>query len=142
MILLITNLLSGYVCMYAWYIYQCYGFFQWLGIDGPRSIFFFGNVCSFVRSKRVLLFIRNRTHEFGRVYGCFEDHAPIIVLSDSDLFDEIFVKHFSKFHSRRQFPLEDGSMRQGIRLFSATARNVRFALVSSHQHASQPTPAR
>lgn len=97
MILLIINLLSGYVCMYAWYIYRCYGFFQWLGIDGPRSIFFFGNVWSFVRSKRVSLSIRNWTHEFGRVYGCSEGHAPIIVISDSDLLDEISVNIFLHF---------------------------------------------
>ncbi|CAF0828039.1 unnamed protein product [Adineta steineri] len=65
--------------------------------------------------------IHNWTKQFGRIYGYFEGHTPILVVSDSKIINEIFTKkNFLKFHSRRQFPLEDRRTGTGVHLFSAT----------------------
>lgn len=116
-------LLTLFICLliiYLLHIRRCYLFFEQLGIAGPRPAFFIGNVGDFVRTKRVSLSIRNWSGQYGRVYGYFEGHTPVLVISDPDILDEIFNKNFSKFHSRRQFPLEDRRKTHEHHLFSAT----------------------
>ncbi len=44
----------------------------------------------------------------------------VLVVSDPDILHNVFIKYFSKFHSRRQFPLEDRRTTKGVHLFSAT----------------------
>jgi cytochrome P450 len=106
--------------IYLIHVHRSYAFFQQMGIDGPRPTFFIGNISDFARTKRISLSIHQWTNQFGRIYGYFEGHTPVLVISDPDILDQIFRKLFSKFHSRRQFPLEDRSTRHGIHLFSAT----------------------
>lgn len=118
--ILFLILFTCLLIIYLVHIQRCYTFFEKLGIDGPRPKFFFGNVGDFVRTKRISMSIRNWTEQFGRIYGYFEGHTPVLVISDPDILDEIFNKHFSKFHSRRQFPLEDRRASKGVHLFSAT----------------------
>jgi hypothetical protein len=116
-------LLSIFVCLLAIYlihIYRCYSFFKQRGISGPQPTFLLGNLADFVRTKRISISIQNWTKQFGRIYGYFEGHTPVLVVSDPDILHEIFIKHFSKFHSRRQFPLEDRRTTKGVHLFSAT----------------------
>jgi cytochrome P450 len=96
-----------------------------MGIDGPCPTFFLGNVADFVRTQRISISIQNWTKQFGRIYGYFEGHTPVLVISDPDILDKIFLKSFSKFHSRRQFPLEERSTRIGFHLFSATGNEWR-----------------
>ncbi|CAF0857049.1 unnamed protein product [Adineta ricciae] len=105
---------------YVAHMRHCYKFFERLGIDGPRPTFFLGNVADFAVTKRISISIQNWTKQFGRIYGYFEGHTPVLVVSDPDILENIFLKHFSKFHSRRQFPLEDRSTSRGVHLFSAT----------------------
>lgn len=106
--------------VYLIHVYRSYLFFKKLGINGPRPTFFLGNVLDFARTKRISVSIHNWTQEYGRIYGYFEGHTPVLVLSDPNISEHIFLKYFSKFHSRRQFPLEDRSTERGIHLFSAT----------------------
>ncbi|UJR08418.1 hypothetical protein I4U23_012688 [Adineta vaga] len=123
--LLTLCLVSIIVMIYLVHIYRCYFFFKRLGIDGPPPTFFLGNVADFAMTKRISISIQNWTKQFGRIYGYFEGHTPVLVVSDPDILDKIFLKHFSKFHSRRQFPLEDRSTRNGVHLFSATGNEWR-----------------
>ncbi|CAF3498895.1 unnamed protein product [Rotaria socialis] len=124
--MIITLLLIATVlAIYLMHIYRSYSFFKNLGIDGPIPTFFLGNVQDFASTKRISISIRNWTQQFGRIYGYFEGHTPVLVVSDPDILDQIFRKHFSKFHSRRQFPLEDRSPRIGVHLFSATGEEWR-----------------
>jgi cytochrome P450 len=117
---ILLALLLLLLVIYLVHIYWCYSFFKRLGIDGPRPTFFLGNVADFARTKRISISIRNWTNQFGRIYGYFEGHTPVLVISDPNILDSIFLKYFSKFHSRRQFPLEDRSTVKGVHLFSAT----------------------
>ena len=118
-ILLLLIFLSLLV-VYLLHIRRCYDFFKQLGINGPSPTFLLGNLADFARTKRISVTIQNWTRQFGRVYGYFEGHTPILVVSDPDILNNIFIKHFSKFHSRRQFPLEDRRTTKGVHLFSAT----------------------
>ncbi|CAF1214313.1 unnamed protein product [Rotaria magnacalcarata] len=113
-------LIAIVLAIYLIHIYRSYSFFKNLGIDGPTPTFFLGNVQDFAATKRISISIRNWTQQFGRIYGYFEGHTPVLVVSDPHLLHQIFREHFSKFHSRRQFPLEDRSARIGVHLFSAT----------------------
>ncbi|CAF4625554.1 unnamed protein product [Rotaria sp. Silwood1] len=115
-LILITIILA----LYLVYIYQCYSFFKCRGIGGPHPRFFLGNVEDFARTKRISISIQNWTKQFGRIYGYFEGHTPVLVVSEPDILDKIFRTCFSKFHSRRQFPLEERSTTKGVHLFSAT----------------------
>ena len=124
--MLITLILIAIIlAIYSIHVYRCYSFFKRLKIDGPRPTFFLGNVADFARTQRISKSIHNWTQQFGRIYGYFEGHTPILVISDPDILNEVFRKNFSKFHSRRQFPLEDRSTRKGIHLFSATGSEWR-----------------
>jgi cytochrome P450 len=106
--------------IYLVHIHRCYSFFKQLGINGPQPTFLLGNLADFVRTKRISISIQNWTTQFGRIYGYFEGHTPVLVVSDPDILHNIFIKNFSKFHSRRQFPLEDRRTTKGVHLFSAT----------------------
>jgi cytochrome P450 family 3 subfamily A len=119
--ILLLIILTIYLIRVSW----CYTFFKRLGISGPHPTFFLGNVTDFARTQRISVSIQNWTKQFGRIYGYFEGHTPVLVISDPDILDKIFLKFFSKFHSRRQFPLEDRSTTKGVHLFSATGNEWR-----------------
>jgi len=118
--ILLVSIFLSLLAIYLLHIKQCYSFFKKLGINGPQPTFLLGNLADFVRTKRVSISIQNWTSQFGRIYGYLEGHTPVLVVSDPDLLHNIFIKHFSKFHSRRQFPLEDRRTTKGVHLFSAT----------------------
>ena len=42
------------------------------------------------------------TKKYGSIYGLFEGTRPLYVLSDIKLIEEVFVKQFYRFHSRRK----------------------------------------
>jgi cytochrome P450 len=48
------------------------------------------------------------TKEFGSVYGYFEGHQPILVTSDLEIINEVFVKQYITNFAARKLP-------QGIR---------------------------
>lgn len=118
-------LLAFVFSLYLLHVHRCYSFFRVQGIDGPRPRFFIGNLDDFTRTKRISISIHNWTRQFGRIFGYFEGHTPVLVVSHPDVLEEIFIKNFSKFHSRRQFPLEDRSTKKGVHLFSATGDHWR-----------------
>ena len=41
------------------------------------------------------------TEKYGHVWGFMEGIRPTIVLSDVEMMKEIYIKEFSKFHSRK-----------------------------------------
>lgn len=95
------------IVVYFWTIRKNYDFFKRLNIDGPRPVFFFGNFLDLAKTKRMSISIKQWTEKYGRIFGFFEGHTPIIVVSDPDILQDIFIKNFSIFHSRRPLPLEN-----------------------------------
>jgi len=109
--LLLTSILIAIllvvIAAYLWQIRKIYNFFKQLNIPGPSSTFFFGNILDFAKSRRPTLTIQKWTEKYGRIFGYFEGHTPILVISDPEILQDVFIKSFSNFHSRRPFPLKD-----------------------------------
>lgn len=40
------------------------------------------------------------TQKYGKVYGFYEGHLPILVTSDVDVIQEVFIKQFTNFSPR------------------------------------------
>jgi len=109
--LFLTGILISIVVVlivaYLWSIRKSYDFFKRLNIDGPPPVFFFGNFLDIAKTKRMSISIKQWTEKYGRIFGFFEGHTPILVISDPDILQDIFIKNFSIFHSRRALPLEN-----------------------------------
>ena len=45
--------------------------------------------------------LREWTKQFGKTYGIYEGHLPILVTSDVDIIQEVFIKQFSSFIARK-----------------------------------------
>ena len=103
----LLTLLLILIVTYLWHIRKAYDFFIKLNIPGPPPTLFFGNFLDIIRSKRLSLKIHEWTKKYGRIYGYYEGHTPILVVSDPDVLQDVFIKSFSNFHSRRLFPLAD-----------------------------------
>ena len=121
--LLLTGILIAIIAVlvtvYLWYIRQSYDFFKRLNIPGPSPSLFLGNFLEIVKVKRLSVAIHRWTEQYGRIYGYFEGHTPMLVISDPDVLQDVFIKSFSNFHSRRLFPLEERDIQQ-VHVFSAT----------------------
>jgi cytochrome P450 len=114
----LISILLIIIVAYLWHIRKIYSFFERLNIPGPSPKLFFGNFIDIVKTKRVSIAINQWTEKYGRIYGYFEGHTPILVISDPDLLQDIFIKSFSNFHSRRGLPLEDLHAK-AVHIFSA-----------------------
>ncbi|CAF0951063.1 unnamed protein product [Adineta ricciae] len=103
----LLTLLLIVIVAYLWHIRKAYDFFIKLNIPGPPPTLLFGNFLDIIRSKRLSLSIHEWTKKYGRIYGYYEGHTPVLVVSDPDVLQDVFIKSFSNFHSRRLFPLAD-----------------------------------
>jgi hypothetical protein len=41
------------------------------------------------------------TKKYGKTYGIFEGHLPIMVTSDLDIIQEVFIKQSTNFSARK-----------------------------------------
>ncbi|CAF1516225.1 unnamed protein product [Rotaria sp. Silwood1] len=119
---MLTGILVGIlfilIVSYGWHVHRAYSFFTRLNIPGPPPRFFFGNLLEILETKRLSLKIQEWTKKYGRIFGYFEGHTPILVVSDPDILQDIFIKSFSSFPSRRDFPFEDPQAKN-VHLFTA-----------------------
>jgi thromboxane-A synthase len=117
---ILLSLLIVVIAAYLWHIRSAYEFFTKLNIPGPPPVLFFGNFLDVFKSRRLSLNIKQWTEKYGRIFGYFEGHTPILVVSDPDVLQDVFIKSFSNFHSRRLFPLADQNTKR-VNLFFASA---------------------
>jgi hypothetical protein len=45
--------------------------------------------------------LKKWTEIYGKTYGYFEGHLPVMVTSDLDIIEEICVKQYSNFSARK-----------------------------------------
>ncbi|CAF3064566.1 unnamed protein product [Rotaria sp. Silwood2] len=120
---ILVALLLILIISYGWRIHRAYSFFTHLGIPGPPPRFVFGNFLDILKSKRFSLLLQQWTEKYGRIFGYFEGHTPILVIADPDILQDVFIKSFFKFHSRRDYSFDDPKSKN-IHLFTAT--NLRW----------------
>ncbi len=98
--------------IYLHKVYKTYGIFQEMGLSGPVPWFFFGNMIElFSHSRHSSACLADWTKKYGKIYGYFIGHTPIICTSDPDFLQEVFITKFSHFHSRRPLPLQQQNLR-------------------------------
>lgn len=78
-----------------------YSYFQQREIPSPPYRFFFGHYKTIWSVPLLTHQFRAWTRQFGSIYGLFEGTRPLYVVSDVEFLQEVFIKQFSSFHSRR-----------------------------------------
>ncbi len=71
-----------------------------MNIETPEYKFFWGNTEELF-AKQYSNCLREWTKKYGKLYGYYEGHLPILVTSDVDMVNEIFVKQFNHFSARK-----------------------------------------
>jgi cytochrome P450 family 13 len=99
-----VSLFTCVVCLiaaYIWVIHSSYDYFKRHGIPGPPHRFFFGHFKDLWAASSFSKQIQTWTKQYGSIYGLFEGTRPMYVVSDVDFLQEVYIKQFSSFHSRR-----------------------------------------
>jgi hypothetical protein len=86
---ILIRILLVVIVAYLWHIRRIYIFFNRLNIPGPPPIFFFGNLADLAKTKRLIISIKQWTEKYGRIFGYFEGHTPILVVSDPDILQDL-----------------------------------------------------
>lgn len=93
--------LTTVISAYLWTLNSRYSHFKDRGIPTPPYQFFFGHYKAIWSTPLITHQLQKWTRELGSVYGLFEGTRPVYVVSDVEFLQEIFIKQFSSFHSRR-----------------------------------------
>ncbi len=134
---ILAVLLATFVCLlisYVWILKSRYDYFVRRNIPGPPPRFFFGHYLTLWNIPSYCNQIQEWTRQFGSIYGLFEGTRPMYVVSDIDFLQEVFIKQFSTFHSRRTNFLSNLSKSKGAHLFNAHASQWR-----RQRHVINPT---
>jgi hypothetical protein len=98
--------------IYLHKINKTYRIFKQMGLSGPTPRFFFGNSIELFNHKQhSAACLAEWTKQYGKIYGYFIGHTPVICVSDPHILQEIFVTKFSHFISRRPLPLQQHDLR-------------------------------
>nr|UOU03262.1 cytochrome P450 3045C9 [Brachionus rubens] len=100
-----------------WYSYR---FFKSRGLTGPEHEFFYGNFRELIKNKNYSEVVREWTKKYGKTYGYFEGHLPVIVTSDLELIQEVFIKQSTIFSARKKSPLNRRDDDPNANLFLST----------------------
>nr|QVK45581.1 cytochrome P450 [Brachionus paranguensis] len=100
--------ITGYSCiaivvLYCGKIWHAQRIFKRMGLRTPRFAFFYGNLPEILKNTQSNT-LRKWTSEFGKTYGYYEGHLPVIVTSDLDFINEVFIKQYSNFMARKIYP--------------------------------------
>lgn len=104
---------------YFFKIRNSYNFFKKRGIKTPDYEFFFGNQREIERKKYTEA-IREWTQKLGKTYGYYEGHLPVLVTSDLDLIQQIFVKQFANFSARKKMAINKRENANRLSLFQSS----------------------
>ena len=82
----------------VWYSYT---FFERRGLKSPPHKFFFGNFLEIRQEKKISKVLQEWTEKYGKTYGYFQGHTPMIVTSDLDFINEVFIKQYKNFSAKK-----------------------------------------
>ena len=110
MIFLSIIVLVGFLVPLFYYFFQLqqrYQYFSRCGIPTPPFRFFFGHLKTLWNVPSYHRQLESWTKQYGKIYGIYEGTSPMFVVSDPDFIQEVFVKQFSVFHSRKTSLLDN-----------------------------------
>lgn len=119
--IILLFLFLGLLCYYLFSLRQRYQYFSQRNIPTPPFEFFFGHIRTLWKAPLYSRQLESWTKQYGKIYGLYEGTAPVLVVSDVDFLQEVFVKQFSAFSGRRP-NLLDGVV---TNLFSAVGSTWR-----------------
>ncbi|CAF1054545.1 unnamed protein product, partial [Brachionus calyciflorus] len=99
---LTTTGLFGLTALYLGKIWHSYRFFKNLGIKTPPWQFFYGNYLQLTKNKNYSEVLKEWTRVYGKTYGYYQGHYPILVTSDLEFIQEVFVKQSTNFAGRKR----------------------------------------
>ncbi|XP_074644704.1 cytochrome P450 3A4-like [Tubulanus polymorphus] len=120
----VSAVLAVIVGVLVWIFYrqrkQKYSFFKDRGIPGPQPNILFANAVQ-LQELGPSQTVRKWTQKYGSTYGYYESaNTPVLVTSDLDVIQQVFVKEFSKFSARKLFAIgDDPSKPENISMFLA-----------------------
>ncbi|GCB67764.1 hypothetical protein scyTo_0015154 [Scyliorhinus torazame] len=81
-----------------------YGLFKRLGVPGPRPLPFIGTFLHY--RKGIFGFDMECYKKYGKMWGIYDGHQPLLAILDPDLIKTIFIKEFyTVFTNRRNIGL-------------------------------------
>ncbi|CAF0715204.1 unnamed protein product [Brachionus calyciflorus] len=138
---IIVSSFSVVTLIYFYYVKKCYNYLKSLGYDGPKPKFLLGNILEFVSEKNSIKNSRSFSHysktlqrwtkTYGKIYGYYEGHSPVLVLADPDLITEVFLNQNKLYTYRRSFPMSKKSSDPNSDIFINNGMRwlrVRYAL--------------
>ncbi|XP_025114563.1 uncharacterized protein LOC112576366 [Pomacea canaliculata] len=109
---LLLLLLPLVILLLYWKEMRSYNFWSSRGIPGPKPQPLFGNQWQ-MQKTGVQKSLKEWSKVYGRVYGIYFNHQPMLVTNDLDILREVMVKDFPHFTDRyNQF--KDGLMSKSI----------------------------
>ena len=107
------------IVAYIFKVWRSYSYFKKRGIKTPPYEFFYGNFRTIDKS-RYSDVLSGWTKMLGKTYGYYEGHMPILVTSDLDMIQQIFVKQYANFAARKKNFISRSEDNEKIGLFSAS----------------------
>ncbi|CAF4038013.1 unnamed protein product, partial [Adineta steineri] len=86
---------------------QRYQYFKQQGVSTPPFNIFFGHFKTLWNAPLYHRQLENWSKQYGKIYGIYEGHHPVLVVSDPDFLQEVFIKQFSVFPTRMITMLDD-----------------------------------
>ena len=99
--LIAVKILLCLIVVYLWQLKSKYDYFKKRGLPGPSPTFLFGHYLTFWSTSSYSRVLEKWTKQFGSIYGVFEGSRPMYVVSDVDFIQEVYIKQFAAFNSRR-----------------------------------------
>ena len=102
MFILSSFLLCIVLCLFVYFLAQRFRYFSNRSIPSPPiPSILFGHLKDLWSAKSYSEQLRQWTRQYGSIYGLFEGTRPVYVISDIKFIEEVFVRQFSRFYSRR-----------------------------------------
>nr|AHL88982.1 cytochrome p450 3045A1 [Brachionus koreanus] len=101
-----------FVFSYLMIIVWKYQYFKQRGIKTPKYRFVCGNYFDLIRNNSESENVYKWTMQLGKTFGYFEGHSPVLVTSDLDIIQEVFIRQFSNFSARKKNPMEGADSRE------------------------------
>ncbi|KAE9556750.1 hypothetical protein FO519_000156 [Halicephalobus sp. NKZ332] len=103
---LVFTIISVIIAIILAYYNHVRNYWKRKGVPGPPGELFFGNLKELDNREVLNVFKKQEwTKKYGKVYGIMEGSRQLLITSDLDLLQELFVKKFEYFHGRRLHPL-------------------------------------
>ncbi|CAF1380892.1 unnamed protein product, partial [Didymodactylos carnosus] len=91
-------------------------------IKGPQVCYWFGNLKTLWSAKSYSRQLQLWTKEYGDIYGYYEGDIPVWTTSNVDFLNEVFIKQFSNFYSRKTTIFTRSTTGKYVHLFDAQGK--------------------